>query len=79
MISMKSFAGETDSVYREKFKGMGFIISVNHRFGYIGVCKEQIDNSCTGLFFVQGDEAGFYIDLLDDGQLLKYLDSAFGL
>ena len=78
MISMKSFAGKTDSVYREKFNGMRYVISVNHRLGYIGVSRELKDSS-TDVFFIQGDEAGLYIDLSSDGQLLKYLDSAFGL
>ena len=79
MINLKSFAGATDYVHQEKFKGMGFIISLNHGLGYIGVCKKQIDSSCKDIFFIQGDEAGFYIDLSNDGQLLRYLDSAFGL
>lgn len=77
-MSMKSFAGEADSIYHEKLKGTNYAISVNHRLGYLGVCKESKDSSAD-VFLIQGDEAGFYIDLSGDGQRLRYLDSAFGL
>ena len=52
---------------------------MNHTLGYIGVCRKEHESSFTSVFFIQGDEAGFYMDLFRDGQLLKYLDSAFGL
>ena len=79
MISTESLAGASDSVHQEKFNGSSFEISLNHTLGYVGVCRKEHESSFTSVFFIQGDEAGFYMDLFRDGQLLKYLDSAFGL
>lgn len=80
MINMKKYLEKTnDSLFNEEFKGKEYLISRNDVLGYIGVSLKAAEEEYEDVFFIQGDEAGFYLDLHRDGQLLKYLDSAGAL